>query len=468
MGDGPLKITVSNQLRAENPSPELEAWCRKNLVVDNPEYGKKLRMHLWLGNTPKQLQLYERDGEALILPYGCLRSVIEQMGEQDSIEVVMPTPVPVWYGAEVPLYDYQTEAVANALEAQYGILQSPAGSGKTQMGIAMAVTLGRRTLWLTHTHDLLRQSKDRAEQYVRKTLTGTITEGKVQIGKGITFATVQTMSKLNLAQYRDMWDTIIVDECHRVAGSPTAVTQFSKVLNSLAARHKYGLSATVHRADGMIAATYALLGDVVYEVPESAVAEKIMTVAVNPRPTGVGLSRDFLDTDGTIVYAKLITYLTTSAERNRLIAADLVDNADHSCLILSDRLAHLELLMNSLPSRLRAQAVMVDGKMTSKTAKAKRAKALEDMRQGTKRYLFATYTLAKEGLDIPRLDRLFLTTPQKDYTVVTQSIGRVARSCEGKGEPVAYDYVDEKMQYLVKTYKKRCTVYRKLGCRFLE
>ena len=37
-----MKITVSNQLRAENPSPELEAWCRKNLVVDNPEYGKKL------------------------------------------------------------------------------------------------------------------------------------------------------------------------------------------------------------------------------------------------------------------------------------------------------------------------------------------------------------------------------------------------------------------------------------------
>lgn len=468
MGDGELKITVNNQLRVENPSPDLEAWCRKSLTVDNPEYAKKVRMHLWLGNTPKRLQLYERDGEALILPYGCLRSIIDFMDGQDAIEVVMPTPTPVWYGADVPLYDYQGEAVAAALEEQYGILQSPAGSGKTQMGIAMAVMLGRRTLWLTHTHDLLSQSKDRAEQYIRPTLTGTITEGKVQIGRGITFATVQTMSKLNLAQYQDMWDTIIVDECHRVAGSPTAVTQFSKVLNSLAARHKYGLSATVHRADGMIAATYALLGNVIYEVPESAVAEKIMTVAVNPRPTGVGLSRDFLDTDGTIIYAKLISYLAENRGRNALIVADLVDNADHFCLILSDRLAHLERLMNGLPPKLRAQAVMVDGKMTSKKAKQQRAQALEDMRQGTKRYLFATYTLAKEGLDIPRLDRLFLTTPQKDYTVVTQSIGRVARSCEGKGEPVAYDYVDEKMQYLVRTYKKRCTTYRKLGCRFVE
>ena len=463
-----MKITVGNQLRVVKPSPDLEAWCKRNLVVDNPDYAKKLRMHLWLGNTPQKLILYERDGESLVLPYGCLRKVIEFMDKRDGIEVVIPTPKMVWYACDVPLYDYQKEAVAQALEAQYGILQAPAGSGKTQMGIAMAATLGRRTLWLTHTHDLLSQSKERAERYMSEDLTGTITEGKVQIGKGITFATVQTMCKLNLEQYRDVWDTIIVDECHRVAGTPTAMTQFSKVLNSLAARHKYGLSATVHRADGMIAATYALLGNIVWTVPESAVAEKIMTVSIMPRPTHIGLSRDFLDTDGTIIYAKMVTWLAEDFERNGLIVGDLMLNDNHFNLILSDRLAHLEYLMNHLPSKLRAQAVMVDGKMTSKKAKEARAQALEDMRQGKKRYLFATYSLAKEGLDIPRLDRLYLTTPQKDYAVVAQSIGRIARSCEGKGEPVAYDYVDEKIQYLIHSYKKRCTTYRKLGCRFKE
>ena len=57
---------------------------------------------------------------------------------------------------------------------------------------------------------------------------------------------------------------------------------------------------------------------------------------------------------------------------------------------------------------------MIDGKMTSKKRKAEREQAIEDMRTGKKRYLFATYSLAKEGLDIPRLDRLYLTTPQKD------------------------------------------------------
>lgn len=110
---------------------------------------------------------------------------------------------------------------------------------------------------------------------------------------------------------------------------------------------------------------------------------------------------------------------------------------------------------------------MVSGKMTSKKGKADREKAIEDMRSGKKKYLFATYALAKEGLDIPCLERLFLITPQKDYAVITQSIGRIARVHEGKADPIAYDFVDN-IAYLVKSYKKRCTTYRKNGCYFVE
>ena len=461
-----MRMTVGNQLRIQEPTADLLDWCKKNMVLANPDYAKKVRMHLWLGNTPQKLYLMQWDGDTLVLPYGCLNTVLS-MGECEVIND-LPSPKKVDFGCSVPLYDYQEAAKEAMLKAYYGILQSPAGSGKTQVGIALAAALGRKTLWLTHTIDLLRQSKNRAEQYMSPSLTGTITEGRVQIGKAITFATVQTMCNLDLGRYRDVWDCIIVDECHRVAGTPTSVTQFSKVLNSLAARHKYGLSATVHRADGMIAATYALLGQIAYQVPDAAVAEKVMTVSVLPRPTHQGLSREFLDTDGTIIYAKLVNFLADRYDRNELIAADLVENRDHYNLILSDRLSHLEYLMKHLPHDLRDQAVMVDGKMTSKKAKAMREQAIEDMRQGRKRYLFATYSLAKEGLDIPRLDRLYLATPQKDYAVITQSIGRIARTFEGKAEPVVYDYVDEGIQYLVRSYKKRCATYRKCGCKFIE
>lgn len=461
-----MRVTVSNQLRINDPNPSLVSWCKKNLVLKNPDYAKKSRMNLWLGNTPQNLYLMQWDGGTLVLPYGCLNDVLNQ----GDCEVVneLPVPTEVNFGCTVPLYDYQQEAMEVMKKAYYGILQSPAGSGKTQIGIALACAIGRKTLWLTHTRDLLIQSKNRAEQYMDSALTGTITEGRVHIGKGITFATVQTMCNLDLERYKDTWDCVIVDECHRVAGTPTAVTQFSKVLNSLAARHKYGLSATVHRADGMIAATYALLGKIAYQVPDEAVADKIMQVTVLPRPTKVGLNKEFLDTDGTIIYAKLVNYLVEDFCRNALIVGDLMLNSDHYNLILSDRLAHLEYLMNHLPKQLREQAVMVDGKMTSKKGKAKREQALADMRVGKKRYLFATYSLAKEGLDIPRLDRLYLTTPQKDYAVVAQSIGRIARTFEGKGEPIAYDYVDNGIQYLIRSYKKRCTTYRKCNCKISE
>ena len=419
-----------------------------------------------MGNTPKTLSLYERRGNALILPFGILRDVQHFLwGHPCTSE--FPEPVEIAYGGEVPLYSYQDDAVNVVKECRYGILQSPAGSGKTQMGIALVMRYGRRALWLTHTADLLNQSKARAERYMDKRLIGTITEGKVNIGQGITFATIQTMCRLDLAQYKDLWDVIIVDECHRVAGTPTAMTQFFKVLNSLSARHKYGLSATVHRADGMIPATYALLGHVVHTVPDEAVKDKIMQVGIKPLGTGVKLSRECLNTDGTINYTKLISYLCENEERTHDIGSWIVAEANHPCLILSDRLNHLEALMNTLPRSMREMSVMISGKMTTKKGKAEREQAIEDMRTGRKRYLFATYSLAKEGLDIPCLERLFLTTPQKDYAVITQSIGRIARTHEGKKPPIAYDFVDD-IGFLVKSYKKRCSTYRKNGCYFEE
>jgi superfamily II DNA or RNA helicase len=463
-----VQVTVSNVLTVENPTKEALMWCKKNLTMPNPEYASKIRMGFWLGNTPKKLSLYEERGNTLILPFGTLRTLPSCIANDAVFCGAFTEPTSIDYGGvDVPLYDYQKTAVDAVYKAQYGILQSPAGSGKTQMGIALIKKFGKRALWLTHTLDLLRQSKTRAEQYTNATLHGTITEGKVNIGEGITFATIQTMCKLDLSQYKDYWDVIIVDECHRCAGTPTAMTQFYKVLNSLSARHKIGLSATVHRSDGMIEATYALLGNVVHAVPEEAVGDKIMKVGIRPIGTGVTISRECLNTDGTLNHAKLINYLCSDTKRLLHIVKFMISEEDYSCLILSDRLDHLIGLMDALPKDMREKAVMVSGKMTTKKGKAEREQAIEDMRSGKKKYLFATYSLAKEGLDIPRLERLFLATPQKDYAVITQSIGRIARVCKGKAEPIVYDFVDN-IPYLVKSYKKRCTTYRKNGCYFLE
>lgn len=456
---------IGSTIKITDPSQKIMDWCKANLVLVNPDYQKKVRMHLWVGDTPKQLFLYSMNGNDLILPFGCLRSILPLL--EGDWKKLYRKPVKVDFGGKVPLYEYQEEAVAAMLINHYGILQSPAGSGKTQMGIALAAALGVKTLWLTHTKDLLTQSKARAAQYMNPDLLGTITEGKVDIGQSMTFATIQTMCKVDLEQYRDEWDCIIVDECHRVSGTPTAVTQFSKVLNALRARHKYGLSATVHRADGLIKATYAMIGEVVWTVPDEAVKSRVMTVHVHPKGTGVGMSASFLNSDGTVNYAKLITYLTELEARNKFILHDLIENRDHYNLVLSERVGHLKELYSMLPPALKAQAAVIDGTMTSKAKKAEREQAIEAMRTGRKRYLFATYALAKEGLDIPRLDRLFLTTPQKDYAVIVQSVGRVARTFKDKQQPIAYDYVDN-IRSLLKSYKQRCTSYRKCGCKIIE
>ena len=423
-------------------------------------------MGFWVGNTPKELYLYEMHGGELVIPYGCLKAIAPLIKEAIVQSDFKPS-VSIDYGEPIPLYPYQELAVEQAKNGLYGILQSKAGSGKTQMGIALVKQYGKRALWLTHTKDLLNQSKERAERYMDKSLIGTITEGKVNIGSGITFATVQTMTHLNLSLYKDYWDVIICDECHRIAGSPTQLSMFSKVLNSLSARHKYGLSATVHRADGMIKATFSLIGDVVYTVPDDAIADKVLRVGIKPISTGIGISRECLNTDGTLNYTKLINYLCENDERNDIIHTCLVSEADKSCLILSDRLEHLSSMMSLLPTRMRDKAVMISGKMTSKTGKAEREQALVDMRIGAKKYLFATYSLAKEGLDIPRLERLFLTTPQSDFAVITQSIGRIARTYDGKADPIAYDFVDN-IGYLQKSFKKRCSTYKKNDCYFTE
>lgn len=456
---------IGSTIKITDPSQEIMDWCKRNLVLVNPDYQKKVRMHLWVGDTPKQLFLYSMNGNDLILPFGCLRSILPLL--EGDWKKLYRKPVKVDFGGKVPLYEYQEEAVAAMLINHYGILRSPAGSGKTQMGIALAAALGVKTLWLTHTKDLLTQSKARAAQYINPDLLGTITEGKVDIGQSMTFATIQTMCKVDLEQYRDEWDCIIVDECHHVSGTPTAVTQFSKVLNSLRARHKYGLSATVHRADGLIKATYAMIGEVVWTVPDEAVKNRVMTVHVHPKGTGVGMSASFLNSDGTVNYARLINYLTELEIRNKLIMADLLENHNHFNLVLSERVGHLKELYSMLPPALKAQAAVIDGSMTSKVKKAEREQAIEDMRTGRKRYLFATYALAKEGLDIPRLDRLFLTTPQKDYAVIVQSVGRVARTFKDKQQPIVYDYVDN-IRSLLKSYKQRCTSYRKCGCEIIE
>jgi ERCC4-related helicase len=68
--------------------------------------------------------------------------------------------------------------------------------------------------------------------------------------------------------------------------------------------------------------------------------------------------------------------------------------------------------------------------------------------------------MAQEGLDIPVLDTLLMTTPHSD---VTQAVGRIMRETPGKvNAPLIIDMVD-RWSVFNSMYRKRCVIYKTAG-----
>jgi superfamily II DNA or RNA helicase len=439
-----MKVTIGNKIKVENYSFALIDWCSKNLVVDNPEFYIAEKMGRYTRNMEKRLYIYESNSHALYLPFGSIKKIWPMIKDAPMTLEFAQHRVNNMQG-HIKLYPYQERALDAMKLAKNGILQAPCGSGKTQIGLALIKSLGFKALWLTHTKDLLIQSKQRAESYFQGHF-GTITEGKVSIGNDITFATVQTMTKIDLNQYKNEWDVIIIDECHKVAGTPTKLMMFYKVLSSLAARYKYGLSATVHRADTLITSTFAVIGDIVHEITEDEVGDKIIKAQHVPIESGLPFSQAYLETDGMLNFNQLINYIAGDHNRNLLIK-DLVEKEKHNyILVLSHRVEHCRTLRDM---------VGYGEVITGDVDKNKRQVIFESIKNKETHVVFATYALAKEGLDLPSLNRLILATPQKDFAIVKQSVGRIERNVEGKDQPIAYDIVDNNINFCVGMFKKR-------------
>lgn len=431
-------------MRITGYNPNLEKWCRENLVLDNPEYYKKECMGKWTGNTPKTIALYEKAGDELWLPFGCLLDIWRLYGREVSWDVNISPIRPFFYGSNINLYSYQEKAVEAALKAKNGVLVMPCGSGKTQCGLEIISRVGGRALWLTHTQELLHQSKDRATCVFDDVGCGTITAGRVDLGLGITFATIQTLAKVDLSEYENYWDVIIVDECQHCAGSPTKVTQFYKVVSKLSARYKIGLTATPKRADGLERSIFALLGSVIHEIKRKEVEATTCKVKVKRIETGYMPDYDcILMGDGTIDYNKLIDHLTHDQDRFEVVMDTLMSlPRSKPVMVLGNRVEYLQNLCREYKKRQIGDAICLSGMKSTKKEKEARKKALNALNDGELDCIFATYQLAKEGLDVPQLRYVVLATPEKDETTVIQSVGRVGRKAEDKDFGYAIDFVD--------------------------
>lgn len=447
------------------PSPTTLNWCEDNLILDNPNYIKALKSNNPRARfVPKKIYMYTTSDNNLYVPYGAYYKILDLLHLKK-----VPTPInnKVEYKGKIDLYDYQSNAVKKLASLNNGILVSPAGSGKTQMGIALMQELGLKTLWITHTKDLINQSLLRFKYYYKNDI-GEISDGKVNISNSITFATIQTLSKIDLSLYENEWDLIIIDEVQHCSTSIDHMQMYEKVLNHLNAPYRYGLTATLHRADHLEKGILNLVSYNIVKVDENNTRkikaevynilvptdipkEKIGFDIITNKPT---YAIPYLNTDSTINYAKLVNCLSINETRNTTIVS-LVKRLlveDRHIMILCNLKLQCDLLVNLIPN-----SVYLD----SDLSKINRYKIIENIKKGKEKVIISTYSLAKEGLDMPILDSLILATPQKDETAIIQSIGRIERIYPKKLQPKVYDIIDTTIPYCLGSKKKRNSVLKK-------
>lgn len=466
-----MRVTLSNIIQIEEPTKEIMDFCKKELTFSNPDYIKKQRMGFWIGKTPKTIKLYDYYNDNIYLPIGCFEDIWKLHPIKEDYKDYSITKKRN-IKSNIVLRDYQ-KPCADALKKYVnGVFVLPPGLGKTQIGLHCASILSQKTLWITHTKELLQQAKQRCEDNLECN-TSVITDGKCDLNGDIVFATVQTLVGLVDKQSikQNDFGLIIVDECHHLSTNAETVKMFEKCVNYFCARYKLGLTATLHRADGLQHTTTKIIGNVIYEVKKSEDKKKLIGYYENKpiielpiekfqvpaRITFVETTynvanKDVFDRNSKIVFARLISDLCDDCDRNKLIL-DLIKNLKGYSIVISERIDQLHYLCNNTRN-----SICIDGK----TNKKLREQLIDEFRQGKYKVLFASYALVAEGLDVPMLENLVMASPVKDSRLVVQSIGRCQRPYNGKTIANIYDLIDD-VSLLDKFIRERKKVYKNEG-----
>ena len=463
-----MRIILSNCIEIREPTKEIIKFCEKELTFKNPEFEKKRRMGFYAYGAVRDIKLYDIYDDKIYAPIGFFNKLFKVHPiVRDYVDY--STEVKANIKSNITLRDYQELAIPSVLNYKTGILNLPVGLGKTELALECINRVQQKTIWITHTGDLLQQSMQRCSSKMTCKVSS-ITEGKCDISGDVVFATVQTLYKYLDSGLipQDAFGMLIVDECHHISANPNSIQLFRTCVDYFACKYKIGLTATVHRADGMEDCIKLILGDVIYKIEKRGndyccVYEGKVLLRFPIDKFQVPAHIKVIETDynvddknvysangGTIQYAMLISDLAMDNVRNRQILRHL-RQIEGSTIILSDRVQQLKYLCSKVEG-----GVQIDGG----TPKKERQKALEEVASGKKKYLFASYNLAKEGLSVDILSNLVMATPVKDFAIVSQSIGRIQRPYEGKKVAYVYDFVDD-VSMLYRFYSKRRATYRK-------
>ena len=418
---------------------------RSGLIIDNPtpEIKKELTVRAVVNNEygfpPPPFKVYRSAKNGICVPryYGTDKLAIPQTDKR-------PNPVKTSISFKGKLRDEtkQNDAFNAAIEAGHGVLSLPCGYGKTTVSLAIACKLGYRTMIIVHKQFLADQWRERIKQFCPGATIGTIQQEKKEVDCDFVIAMLQSLS---LKEYSfndfDTIGTVIVDEAHHICAKV-----FSQSLFKMCPKHIFGLSATPHRKDGLSKVLHWFMGPIFFAVErENQNQVEVFSIQYecpmfkNPPPC---------TRNGQLSLVNMITELVEHRDRNRMLVS-LVKKAcsgSRQLLVLSDRRQHCEFLHQCFPK----SSGLYMGGMKEADLEA----------SSKKKIIFATFSQAHEGLDIPTLDTVILATPKSD---IQQSIGRIMRETPGKqNNPHIYDIVDQ-WSILFAMYKKRLRVYKQGG-----
>src|SRR5210317_1528884 len=420
-----MAVLTRTGLILESPTPEIKKELTVRPLVNN-EYGF----------PPPPFKVYRTAKSGICVPrfYGT------DVPTQDKRPA--PTKTGIKFTGKLRDATHQNEAHAAAIRAGHGVLSLPCGYGKTTVSLAIACTLGYRTMIIVHKQFLADQWRERIKQFCPGATIGVVQQNKKEVECDFVIAMLQSLS---LKEYSfsdfDSIGTVIVDEAHHICAKV-----FSQSLFKMCPRHIFGLSATPVRKDGLSKVLHWFMGPTFFAV-ERQNQEQVEVFPIdfrcpmfkNPPPC---------TRNGQLSLVNMITELVEHRDRNKMLVS-LVKKASQGTrqlLVLSDRRQHCEFLHQCFPK----SSGLYMGGMKEADLEA----------SSKKKIIFATFSQAHEGLDIPTLDTVILATPKSD---IQQSIGRVMRETPGKNNnPHIYDIVDH-WSILFAMYKKRLRVYKQGG-----
>jgi superfamily II DNA or RNA helicase len=441
------------------PKYENESSILDRFKLVNPEY----KMAMGLRNQGKYIAVPDQHinachripydhpwGGGLAIP----RKAATSMGIAPFVDVrTEPKSEKIELNEEFSLRDYQQDALDAWVKSDgEGVIIAPCGSGKTAIGLASTTVFDTKCLILVHTNDLAVQWVNRCQSMlsIKATQYG---GGKKDDSGRIVVATFQTLERMSFNQryaFGKQFGLCIVDEAHHVPAHT-----FCSVMFCMPARYRLGLTATPERSDGLTNILWWHFGHSVYEITNAQLARSGHVLP----PKIEWLFTDWFGPSKRLDWSKLITKMTTDDDRNNVIIDRVFDacKAGRQILVLSDRVDHCIEMAKMLRSK-GIEAEPLVGRMTKK----QRQEVLERADKREIQVVCAT-TVADEGLDLPSLDTVVLTTPTKALGRIQQRIGRVMRPHPLKKDPIVIDCVDDigSMRGLA---RKRNRLYSRIGC----